>query len=137
MTDTSHSGTTSYRIDNPEEFARNMLRLFEAGGRAMSGILERPDAKVSPFSAASEVTEAAKTVTDIFANVVVLIDPTQLELALINLAINARDAMPSGGTFAVSAANRSIHVPDSRVSRPDKNRTGSSPRRRMPGFRRP
>jgi polyhydroxyalkanoate synthase len=76
MTDTSHSGTTSYRIDNPEEFARNMLRLFEAGGRAMSGILERPDAKVSPFSAASEVTEAAKTVTDIFR--IWMTDPAKL-----------------------------------------------------------
>ena len=29
--------TTPYKIDNPEEFARNMLRLFEEGGRAMFG----------------------------------------------------------------------------------------------------
>jgi len=76
MTDTSRTGTTSYRIDNPEEFARNMLRLFEEGGRAMSGLLERPDAKVSPFSAASEVTEAAKTVTDIFR--IWMTDPAKL-----------------------------------------------------------
>jgi hypothetical protein len=41
MTDTSRTGTTPYRIENPEEFARNMLRLFEQGGRAMSGLLER------------------------------------------------------------------------------------------------
>ena len=76
MTDTSRTGTTSYRIDNPEEFARNMLRLFEEGGRAMSGLLERPDAKMSPFSAASEVTEAAKTVTDIFR--IWMTDPAKL-----------------------------------------------------------
>lgn len=32
-------------------------------------------------------------------------DSTQLELALMNLIINARDAMPSGGTITVTASN--------------------------------
>jgi PAS domain S-box-containing protein len=34
-----------------------------------------------------------------------LADPSELELALLNLAINARDAMPSGGAIAISAEN--------------------------------
>jgi PAS domain S-box-containing protein len=36
----------------------------------------------------------------------VQVDPTQLQSALINLAVNARDAMPSGGTFRIRAQNR-------------------------------
>ena len=34
----------------------------------------------------------------------VLVDSNQLELALLNLALNARDAMPSGGTLTIRAA---------------------------------
>ena len=67
---------TPYRIENPEEFARNLLRFFEEGGRAISELLERPDAKISPYSAASEMTEAAGTLADIAR--VWLADPTRL-----------------------------------------------------------
>jgi PAS domain S-box-containing protein len=33
------------------------------------------------------------------------VDPTQLQIALINIAVNARDAMPKGGTFRVKIEN--------------------------------
>jgi CheY-like chemotaxis protein len=38
----------------------------------------------------------------------VLVDSNQLELALLNLALNARDAMPSGGTLTIRAAEEVI-----------------------------
>lgn len=38
----------------------------------------------------------------------VLVDSNQLELALLNLALNARDAMPSGGTLTIDAADETV-----------------------------
>ena len=37
-----------------------------------------------------------------------LVDPHQLESALLNLAINARDAMPEGGKLTISVAHRPV-----------------------------
>jgi signal transduction histidine kinase/ActR/RegA family two-component response regulator len=42
----------------------------------------------------------------------ILVDVAELELALINVAVNARDAMPNGGRFTVRAANVSLRHDD-------------------------
>jgi CheY-like chemotaxis protein len=42
------------------------------------------------------------------AHVPVLSDPTQVEMALLNMAINARDAMPDGGELCIQTRARTV-----------------------------
>ncbi len=54
------------------------------------------------------VGDRVNVVTDLAADLrPVVADPLQLEQIVINLAVNARDAMPAGGTLSIATANLS------------------------------
>ena len=48
-----------------------------------------------------------------------LVDPTQIEMIILNLAINARDAMETGGRISLETENVTIDQPRSRPEEPE------------------
>jgi CheY-like chemotaxis protein len=52
-----------------------------------------------------EIAMTMTTSSDLWTT---LVDPNQLENALLNLCINARDAMPDGGKLKIETANRTL-----------------------------
>ncbi len=52
-------------VSDPEEFVRNMLLLWAEGGKAMATMLERADSKNGPYSAATEMTEASRVMSEV------------------------------------------------------------------------
>jgi PAS domain S-box-containing protein len=51
-------------------------------------------------------------------------DPTQMHQILLNLCLNARDAMPDGGTLSISAENQILDEHDARLNNRPKAKAG-------------
>jgi len=57
--------TSIFKLEDPEELALNLLKLFEQGGKVMTGLAARAETRPGPYSAANEVAEAAKALGEI------------------------------------------------------------------------
>jgi len=69
----------NYRIPDPETFAANLLKAFERGSTALAQLAERPDAKMGPYTPASEFSAATETLSSLVR--LWLSDPVKLSEA--------------------------------------------------------
>ncbi|MGA3398034.1 MAG: ATP-binding protein [Acetobacteraceae bacterium] len=63
--------------------------------------------------AASTLGSRVRVTTDLAADLwPAMVDPSQMEAAILNLCLNARDAMPEGGQLAITTANEALEASD-------------------------
>jgi polyhydroxyalkanoate synthase len=101
----------AYRIADPEAFGRNMLRLMEEGQKAMSGFLERAQGSTGPYSAASEMTDAAKLFSEIMQPW--MAEPARLVEAQAGLANNYMQLVANIATRVMGGEATPVAEPES------------------------
>jgi len=109
------------------ELAREALEAAEAGGRLTSRLLafaRRSHLEPEPVNLNTFVLGLTQMLHRTLGETVYLsnalspnlwtvrADPSQVESAIVNLALNARDAMPSGGRLVIETANMSVAFGD-------------------------
>jgi PAS domain S-box-containing protein len=112
--------------DNPGRVARlaeNGLKATARGAKLTAQLLAfsraqkpelRPTALAALITGMADILHSSVgplirvTVDAVRQDLGVMADPTQLEMAILNLAINARDAMPEGGELTLSARERTL-----------------------------
>ena len=109
--------------DRVSRLARNGMQATERGAKLTAQLLAfsraqkfelRPIQIAGLVAGMTEILHSSVgplvrvTVQPYPATLGVLSDPTQLEMALLNLAINARDAMPQGGNLIISSTEKEV-----------------------------
>jgi two-component system cell cycle sensor histidine kinase/response regulator CckA len=104
------------RIRRTTDRAAALTRQLLAFGRRQLLVPEVLDLNVTVLSLERMLTrvlgEDVHLASDLAGDLrAVKVDPGQIEQVLLNLAINARDAMPDGGALAIATANETFTTP--------------------------
>lgn len=109
--------------DNSKQYIDHLLSTAERASSLIKNLLafsKQQPVELSPITINSTITKIEKNISRLLGeeiefrviltekDVSVLSDTGQIEQILINLAINARDAMPAGGTLTISTESAAI-----------------------------